>query len=157
MAAEDIRYDCYGAHRETISFEEITLYSGWLASSSTIVVRYLLKRVTRPFGFEQTIPRDPSVSAPIAMACMQLEEVFADWEHHMVPEEAWATPSEHDWGCVERYISWYYRVSHPYMLPDAEGGPSRPAHEEILRAHQAQLDHTQDLLPLYRQITNRGL
>ncbi|XP_058726643.1 uncharacterized protein LOC131598007 [Vicia villosa] len=111
----------------------------------------------RQFGYEQTIPRDPTVSAPIAMTRRQLDEVFAYREHHMVPEEARATLAEHVWSCFEWYISWYYRVSHPYMLPAAEGGPSRPAHKEILRAHQAQLDHTQDLLPRCHQIADRGL
>ncbi|XP_058751984.1 protein MAINTENANCE OF MERISTEMS-like [Vicia villosa] len=92
MATEDIRYGCYAAPRETVPFGEIALYSRWLAASSTIVVRYLSDQVMRQFGYEQTIPRDPSVLAPIAMTRMQLEEVFADWEHHMVPEEARATP-----------------------------------------------------------------
>ncbi|XP_058755426.1 uncharacterized protein LOC131628604 [Vicia villosa] len=46
--------------------------------SSTIVVRYRLERVMRQFGYEQAIPRDPTISAPIAMTRMQLEEVFAD-------------------------------------------------------------------------------
>ncbi|XP_058763823.1 uncharacterized protein LOC131637258 [Vicia villosa] len=43
------------------------------------------------------------------------------------------------------------------MLPAAEGGPPGPAYKDILRAHQAQLDHTQDLLPLCRQIADRCL
>ncbi|XP_058782429.1 uncharacterized protein LOC131656830 [Vicia villosa] len=96
MAAEDIKYDCYAAHRETVMFDEIALYSGWLAASSTIVVRYLMERVMRQFRFEQTIPHDPTASAHISMTCMQLEEVFADWKQHVVLEEAQATPSEHD-------------------------------------------------------------
>ncbi|XP_058765318.1 uncharacterized protein LOC131638792 [Vicia villosa] len=108
MTAEDIRYDSYTEYREAIPFDEISLYTGWLAASSTII----------------------------------LDEVFVDWEHHMVHEEARATITEHEWSYVEGYISWYYRVSHPYMLPATDGDPPRPAHEEILRTHQAELDHT---------------
>ncbi|XP_058783156.1 uncharacterized protein LOC131657814 [Vicia villosa] len=51
MAYEDVHYDCYAEHRETIFFDEITLYSGWLAARSTIIVRYLLERIMRQFGY----------------------------------------------------------------------------------------------------------
>ncbi|XP_058732825.1 uncharacterized protein LOC131604401 [Vicia villosa] len=126
MAAEDNRYCCYDEHRVAVPFDEICMYSVWLAVSSTIVVRYLPERVMRQFR-EQRIPRDPRVSAPIAMIRRQLDEVFADWEHHMVLEEARATLAEHNWSCVEGYITWYYRVSHPYMLSAAEGVlPNQP-------------------------------
>ncbi|XP_058733124.1 uncharacterized protein LOC131604718 [Vicia villosa] len=90
MAVEDVRYDCYADHRETVPFDEITLYSRWLAASSTIIVRYLLECVMRQFGYTQTIPHDPTVSALIAMTRRKLDEFFPNWEHHMVPEEAQA-------------------------------------------------------------------
>lgn len=41
-----------------------------------------------------------------------------------------------------------------YMLPTAPGSPPRPAHEEILRTHQAQMDHTYDVLPRCREIAD---
>ncbi|XP_058764248.1 protein MAINTENANCE OF MERISTEMS-like [Vicia villosa] len=86
MAAEVIGYCLYDEHREAVLFDEICLYSGWLAAISTNVIRYL-------------------------------------------PE----------------------RVMH------VEGGSPRPAHEEILRANQAQLDHIEDLLPLCRQIADKDI
>ncbi|XP_058777070.1 uncharacterized protein LOC131651420 [Vicia villosa] len=105
MAAEDIHFDCYTDHHETVPFDEIVLYCVWLDANSTIIVRYLLKRVMRQFGYQQTIPRLPSDSAPIAMTRWQLEEVFADWKHHLVPAEARETTSERDWSCVDGYIT----------------------------------------------------
>ncbi|XP_058733766.1 uncharacterized protein LOC131605426 [Vicia villosa] len=156
-AVEDVRYDCYAEHQETVPFDEIALYSGWLASSSAILVCYLPERVMRQFGYAQTIPRDPIVSAPITMTRRQLDEVFADWENHMVPEEARATRAKSDWSCVEGYITWYYRVSHPYMLPATPGDPPRLAHEEILQANQAELDHTHDLPPRCHEIADTRL
>ncbi|XP_058742663.1 uncharacterized protein LOC131615196 [Vicia villosa] len=75
----------------------------------------------------------------------------------MVLEEARATIVEHEWRCAEWYVTWYNRVSHPYMLPTAPGDPPKSAHEEILHTHQAKLDHTQDLLPRYRQIADTDL
>ncbi|XP_058756174.1 uncharacterized protein LOC131629401 [Vicia villosa] len=101
MAGEDVRYDCYAKHHETVPFDEIALYSGWLAASSTVAVRYLPERVLRQFGYAETIPHDPTVSAPIAMTRRHLVEVFADWEHYMVHAEAQATRVESDWSCVE--------------------------------------------------------
>ncbi|XP_058782441.1 uncharacterized protein LOC131656893 [Vicia villosa] len=105
MATEDVRYDCYADHRETVSWDDIALYSGWLAVSSTIIVHYLSERIMRQFGYQQTIPRDPIVSVPIAMTRRQLDDVFADWEHHMVLNKTLATRSEVDWNCVDEYIT----------------------------------------------------
>ncbi|XP_058760961.1 uncharacterized protein LOC131634322 [Vicia villosa] len=121
MADEDIHLECYVDHCETVRFDKIILYSGWLAATSTIIVRYLPKCVMGQFGYQQTIPRLPSDSGPIAMTRRQLDEIFVDWEHHLVPAEARATTSERDWSCVDGYITWYYRVLHPYMLPTAPG------------------------------------
>ncbi|XP_058761122.1 uncharacterized protein LOC131634468 [Vicia villosa] len=132
MTVENVYYDCYADHRETILFDEIVLYSRWLAASSTIIVRYLPERVVRQFDYQHTIPRQPSDSALIAMTRRRLDEVFANWDHHMVPAEARATTSERDWSCVDGYITSYYRVSHLYMLPTAPRSPPRPAHKEIL-------------------------
>ncbi|XP_058747036.1 uncharacterized protein LOC131620027 [Vicia villosa] len=96
IAVEDVRYDCYAEHLETIPFDEIALYFGWLAANSRIHVRYLPEHVMRQFCYAQTIPRNPIASSPVTMTRQQLDEVFADWKHHMVPEEAWAMSSESD-------------------------------------------------------------
>ncbi|XP_058774284.1 uncharacterized protein LOC131648547 [Vicia villosa] len=96
IAVEDVRYDCYAEYWKTIPFDEIELYSRLLAANLAILVCYLLERVMRQFGYAQTIPRDPIVSAPITMTRRQLDEVFADWEHHMVPEEARTKRAESD-------------------------------------------------------------
>ncbi|XP_058765349.1 uncharacterized protein LOC131638819 [Vicia villosa] len=154
MATENIHFDCYVDHRETIPFDEIVLYSGWLAASSTIIVHYLSDHVMHKFGYQQTITHMPSDPVIIAMTYWQLDEVFVDWEHHMVPNEAQTTRLEVDWSCVDGYITWYYKVSHPYMFPTAPGSPPRPTHEKILRVHQAQIDHTEDVLPRCREITD---
>ncbi|XP_058783016.1 uncharacterized protein LOC131657662 [Vicia villosa] len=57
IAAEDIRSDCYVEHRETVSFDEITLYSGWLDTTLTIIVRQLLERVTHGLFSEGSAER----------------------------------------------------------------------------------------------------
>ncbi|XP_058769105.1 uncharacterized protein LOC131642974 [Vicia villosa] len=54
------------------------------------------QRIIRQFCYQQTLPRHPYESSPIAMTRRQLDEVFVDWEHHFVPVEAQATTSETD-------------------------------------------------------------
>ena len=152
LAAEDIRYDVYADHRGTRPFDDISLFSGWLACSSTITVPYLPERVMRQFGYTQTIPRHPAVSAPLGLTRREIDDIFADYEHHLVPEEARATTAPTDWACADGYISWFFTVSHPYMVPTAPGSPPRPAHQEILEEQQSQMDHTQDVLPRCRRI-----
>ncbi|XP_058760543.1 uncharacterized protein LOC131633885 [Vicia villosa] len=105
MVFEDIRYDCYAAHHETVPWDDVTLYSRWLAVNSTVTIRYLSERVMRQFGYCQMIPHGPLVFAPILMTRWQIDEVFADWEHHMVPDEAQATRSEKNWSCTDEYIT----------------------------------------------------
>ncbi|XP_058774394.1 uncharacterized protein LOC131648676 [Vicia villosa] len=91
MFVEDTRYDCYVAHRDTVPWDDGALYSGWLACSSTIIVRYFSERVMRQFDYCQTIPHHPSVSAPTLMTRQHIDEAFVDFEHHMVSDEARAT------------------------------------------------------------------
>src|SRR4051812_30734789 len=50
----------------------------------------------------------------------------------------------------------FYRVSHPWLTPDAPRDPSRPAHEEIWENQQADDDHANDLLPLCQRIQMLG-
>ena len=52
------------------------------------------------------------------------------------------------WHFAEGYTTWFYLVSHPYMTPEFEGRPLRPAHEELLENEQAEDDHVTDLLPI---------
>src|SRR4051812_37722249 len=106
----------------------------------------------RQSDYFQTIPRHPSVSAPIVITCRQIDEVFEYWEHDMALDEVQTTILERDWSCQDGYITWYCRVSHPYMIPIAPGSPPRPAHEVILRTHQSQFNHTDDVLSRCREI-----
>ncbi|CAK8538159.1 unnamed protein product [Lathyrus sativus] len=51
LAAEDIRYDVYADHHVTRPFDDISLFSGCLTCSSTIIVPYLADCVMRKFGY----------------------------------------------------------------------------------------------------------
>src|SRR4051812_3039930 len=56
-----------------------------------------------------------------------------------------------EWHCVEGYVTWFYRVSHSLMTPDAPGAP-RPTYEEILENQQAEDDHATDLRSICQRI-----
>lgn len=47
MVAEDTHYNVYDAHCATHPFDDISLFSGWLACSSTITILYLPVHVMR--------------------------------------------------------------------------------------------------------------
>src|SRR3954469_11890757 len=65
------------------------------------------------------IPRSPFEAAPDTMTRVQLTAIFEDWEHHVVPEEFRRIRVTHDWHSMEGYVTWFYRVSHPLLTPDA--------------------------------------
>ncbi|XP_058783614.1 uncharacterized protein LOC131658324 [Vicia villosa] len=96
IVAEDTRYDAYATHCETRLFDDIALFSGWLACSSTITVPYLPEHVIRQFSYCQTIPRHPFVSVRLGLTRRQIDDIFADYQNHMVPDEARATRIERD-------------------------------------------------------------
>lgn len=86
----------------------------------------------RQFGYTQTIPRHLVVSAPPTLTHIQIEDMFDDYESHLVSDEACATIAESDWSYVEWYIRWFFRMSHPYMVQATLRDPPRPALQEIL-------------------------
>lgn len=78
--------------------------------------------------------------------------MFYDYESHLVPEEARISIVENDWSYVNKYIRWFFRVSHLYMVQNSPKNPLRPAHHEVLEEEQTQLDHAEDVLPRCRRI-----
>ncbi|XP_050890161.1 uncharacterized protein LOC127095527 [Lathyrus oleraceus] len=106
----------------------------------------------RQFGYTQTIPRHHVVSAPPALTYRQINDMFADFESHLVSEETRSIIAVNNWSYVEWYTKWFFRLSHSYMVHAAPGDPTRPTHQEILEKEQTQLDHAKDVLPRRRRI-----
>ncbi|XP_058765807.1 uncharacterized protein LOC131639322 [Vicia villosa] len=84
---DDINWMSFEDHREIIPFDLLSLYSGWLAYGTNIMVRYLPERCIRKFSYVQTIPRYPFQDAPNSTVRRDLDGFFQDLEHQMVPEE----------------------------------------------------------------------
>ncbi|XP_050877097.1 uncharacterized protein LOC127080851 [Lathyrus oleraceus] len=122
----------YVDYRETRPFDEIMLYSGWLACGSRLTAPHLHERVMCQFSYTQTIPRDHVVFAPPALTHRQMDDMFYDYESHLVLEEAQTIMTPSDWSYVDGYIRWFFRVSHLYMMHVVLEDPLRLAHHEIL-------------------------
>ncbi|XP_058764066.1 protein MAINTENANCE OF MERISTEMS-like [Vicia villosa] len=84
---DDVTWRPFSDYTQVVPFDGISLYSGWLACGTSIMVRYLPERCMRQFGFVQMIPRSPFEAAPDTVTRVQFTAIFEDWEHHVVPEE----------------------------------------------------------------------
>ncbi|CAL5208186.1 unnamed protein product [Lathyrus oleraceus] len=147
-----MHFNNYVYHRETQPFDEIVIYSGWLAFGSCFIASHRPECVMRKFSYTQTISRHPDVSVIPAFTRIHIDDMFNDYEGHLVSEEAHATIIERDWSYVEGYIRWFFRMSHLYMVQAASEDPHRPVHQEILVDEQTQLDHVEDVFPRCRRI-----
>lgn len=147
-----MHFNNYADHYETQQFDDIVLYSGWLACSSCLTFPHLPECVMRWFDYTQTISRHTTVSAPPAMTRRDINAMFNDYLSHLILEEAHNTIVESDWSYIDGYIRWFFRVSHSYMAHAALGDSSMSAHQEILEEEHAQLNHAHDVLSRCRCI-----
>ncbi|XP_050876949.1 uncharacterized protein LOC127080681 [Lathyrus oleraceus] len=127
-----MHFSSYVDHRETRPFDDIVLYSRWLACGSYITACHLLERVIRQFDYTQTILKHPIVSTPPALTRRQMDDMFDDYESHLVLEKAQNTIVPSDSSYVDGYIRWFFRVSDSYMVRVAPRYPPRSANHEIL-------------------------
>ncbi|XP_058763616.1 uncharacterized protein LOC131637068 [Vicia villosa] len=149
---DDVVWMSYTTHRDTISFDHISLYSGWLAFGTNIMCRYFPERWMRQFGYVQIISRSSSEASLINIVRIEVNEIAANFKSRLVPEEYRSQEATSEWNHVEVYMTWFYSVSHPYMTPNAHRRPPRSAHEEILENDQVMDDHVVDLLSVGQNI-----
>ncbi|XP_050899612.1 protein MAINTENANCE OF MERISTEMS [Lathyrus oleraceus] len=121
LTPTDVIWRPFENHRAWRVFDEICLYRGCLKWGET-VVPYLPDRCLRQFGYRQYVPSPP-------LDCMMATDIDVDWisYHQSVVDvigssSVATTPSEVEDG----YLEWYYRVSHPRLVP-----PHRDAPREV--------------------------
>ncbi|XP_050877992.1 protein MAIN-LIKE 1 [Lathyrus oleraceus] len=121
LTPTDVIWRPFEDHRAWRVFDEICLYRGCLKWGET-VVPYLPDRCLRQFGYRQYVPSPP-------LDCMMATDIDVDWisYHQSVVDvigssSVATTPSEVVYG----YLEWYYRVSHPRLVP-----PHRDAPREV--------------------------
>ncbi|KOM32808.1 hypothetical protein LR48_Vigan01g236400 [Vigna angularis] len=104
----------YEGHRGIRPFFGICMYSGWIRIGDTLC-RHLPERVLRQFGFQQDIPRSPT-TVPNADVVV-IDHMWLHFRAHVVSNVRHASsPSD----CVDGYIQWFRRVSHPYIIVAAD-------------------------------------
>nr|XP_004506564.1 protein MAIN-LIKE 1-like [Cicer arietinum] len=114
-------------------FQSVSLFIGYIRWCSTIVP-YLPERCIRQFGYTQHIPPTPPM--------LVVRDVDVEWSvyrNSVRPLRATLHSAAYSQECVDGYIRWYYRISHPRMNPyvaayaDAGPGPSHdsgPSHDD---------------------------
>ncbi|KAI5435105.1 hypothetical protein KIW84_021798 [Lathyrus oleraceus] len=118
LTPADVIWCPFEDHRAWRVFDEICLYRGCLKWGET-VVPYLPDRCLRQFGYRQYVPSPP-------LDCMMATNIDVDWisYHQSViavigPSTVATTPSDVEDG----YLEWYYRVSHPRLVPPHRDDP----------------------------------
>src|SRR3954463_10451402 len=75
---DDVTWRSFADYAQIVPFDDIALYSGWLACGTTIMAQYLPERCMRQFGFVQRIPRSPFEAAPDRETRVQLAVIWAE-------------------------------------------------------------------------------
>ena len=81
-----------------------------------------------------------------------MDDLFDNFENHLVPDEASSTVALDDLSYEYNYMIWFFRVFHLYMIEDALENPPMPAHHEILEEEEPMRDHAHDVLRRCRHI-----
>ncbi|XP_050878379.1 uncharacterized protein LOC127082188 [Lathyrus oleraceus] len=147
-----MHFNNYVDHREMRPFDEIVIYSRWLVCMSRLTTPHLFEHIMWKFDYTQTIPRHTVVSAPPTLTRRQVNVMFDYYESHMVSEETRSTIAVSDWSYIDRYIRWFFKVSHSYMVHAVPRDLLRPACQEIVEEEHEQLNHAEDVLPICRPL-----
>ncbi|XP_014498895.1 uncharacterized protein LOC106759984 [Vigna radiata var. radiata] len=93
-----------------------------------MIHRHLPKRVLRQFSFQQIIPRSPE-SLPMS----EIHTIDQNWLRYVEHAVTGAVEAEDPSACVDGYLAWFRRVSHPYITPANDD--DRPSLALRMRRH----------------------
>ncbi|KAL5124670.1 Protein MAIN-LIKE 1 [Glycine soja] len=120
LTVTDVSWFPYTEHRGVKAFELISSFQGQLRWGP-MVVTARPERVVRQFGYIQSIP-PPPVSARLSH-----DDIDDRWMHfaeHVLPAvELCLVPGQ----VSADYMEWFFRISHPFMIPTEAGDQPRDA------------------------------
>jgi len=99
------------------------------------MVRHLPERVLRQYKYVQTVLRPPTTILSLAPA--DVAAAFLEFALYVVAQQQRGDPVPNDkpWKHSDRYIRWFYRVSHPIIVNPALEPHivfPRPVYQDIL-------------------------
>jgi len=113
-------------------------------AGSDRMVRHLLERVLRQYGYVQTRPMPPTDIE--ALAADDVAQAFTEFALHVLSHQqrGHPVPDNQPWAHIKGYMRWFTRVSHPIVnppaaIPDyATDAPPRhvPPYEEVIVEQQ---------------------
>ncbi|XP_040869448.1 uncharacterized protein [Glycine max] len=116
----DVSWLPYTEHRGVRAFELISSFQGQLRWGP-MVVTARPERVVRQFGYIQSIPLPP------LSARLSHDDIDDRWMHfaeHVLPVgELCLVPGQ----VYADYMEWFFRISHPFMIPTQAGDQPRDA------------------------------
>ncbi|KAL5154160.1 Protein MAIN-LIKE 1 [Glycine soja] len=120
LTVTDVSWLSYTEHRGVRAFELISSFQGQLRWGPMVVI-VRPERVVRQFGYIQSIPPLP-VSARLSH-----DDIDDRWMHfveHVLPAgELCLVPGQ----VSVDYMEWFFRISHPFMIPTQAGDQLRDA------------------------------
>ncbi|KAJ1433574.1 protein MAINTENANCE OF MERISTEMS-like [Sesbania bispinosa] len=106
----------YEAHRVHRPFHDVSWYRGHITCGSIVFPPHLPERVLRQYGHIQSIPPSPHDVFPVS-GISDIHYQILHYEDHLL-EDVYRGPRMTIPGeCVDYYLHWYHRISHPYLIP----------------------------------------
>lgn len=112
----DICWTPYDDHRASWQFEEVSLYRGWIRWGP-LMYPHLPDRVIRQYGYIQHIPSSPRDITAVTTAPEEMDAMFLAYFSRLVVGVDRAVIGG---DTSPDYMTWFRRVSHPYLTPGAE-------------------------------------
>ncbi|KAH1193372.1 Protein MAIN-LIKE 1 [Glycine max] len=120
LTVTDVSWLSFLEHRRVRAFQEISSFQGQLRWGP-MVVAARLERVVRQFGYIQSIP-PPLVSARLSHD--QIDDRWMQFADHLLPAgQVCLVPGQ----VSADYMEWFFRISHPFMIPTQAGDQRRDA------------------------------
>jgi len=121
------------------------------------MVRHLPERVVRQYKYVQKVPRPHTTIMSLALA--DVVAAFLEFVLHVVPQQqrGHQVPDDEPWKHSDRYIRWFYRVSHPLIFNPAQEPDiviPRPVYQDIL-VDQDWAKHPPDPLQVITSMRDR--
>lgn len=124
----------YGAHRGHRPLEEVSMFSGYIRCGRWMYA-HLPERVVRQYGYAQDIPRLPTEVTGLALSVDDVDLWWVDFVHHVA---IGGLVSEYPGQCTDRYMPWFQRISHPYIMPQADRDHARVPDSKQVRMSEQQ-------------------